>query len=388
MNEQIRFFRVTAAQFAGITLSEYVGAIFFLTDEGTIKVVGGPELANVETYGIDKEKIKNVSHADGSAELVFTMADGTEKKINIGIDEQTSNAIEALKGLLDENGNLDISLQYQSKMDDTTAVLNAIGGIKAGTTAAQLKTKTLSEVFDDILFPTLNPTIVAPAATLTLKSYAATVKMGTAGPGTANFTTGYNAGAININGAKKQDRAGAKTSDILYKGSETNVVGSFEDTIALGSNVYTYKVNYEAGPTPKDSKGNDTTKDASGNAITALPAGTLTKTVTVTGVYPYYTNSANNEAFAETLVPASGTTIEVQFVDENPNKHTIKIPYTVTNVQAWNTLSNAYEPFGIGKFTASTETIDVNGTDVEFNVYTRNDAGFSGPAKLKFTFTR
>ena len=75
---------------------------------------------------------------------------------------------------------------------------------------------------------------------------------------------------------------------------------------------------------------------------------------------------------------------------EGPNKHAYKIPakYTLTNVELLNTLSGKYENFGSNKFNVTTENIDVQGVQVSYKVYTRNDSGFNGESTFNITFSK
>ena len=361
----IQFYRGLRAKY---TYPEgFVDAIYFATDSGEI-------LVNGISYGIDQEKVKGVTKV-GSA-LVFTMANDTTSTIDIGIDENTAAAIEALKGLLDENGQLNISLQYQSKMDDSLATITTLGGIAAGTTAGALKKKTLSEVFDDLLFPTVQPTITGPSASLSLKTTNIR-EVGSAAPAASEFNASFSQGTIKIGSATQNPRAGAKTSDSLYivKGQEIPTV------VALGTTNYYYEASYAAGAIPKDSKGNPATN------ATALPEGSVKSgAVPVYGVYPFYANVANETV---TRLPLTkDLKFKVSLAAEGPNKHVIKIPHTITKFELLNTLSGKYELFDSGSFNKTTEEIDVNGTSVTYNVYTRKDSGFNGASEFQITYSK
>ena len=158
---------------------------------------------------------------------------------------------------------------------------------------------------------------------------------------------------------------------------------TFPTEIPEGSITYKYRAAYAHGPQPLDSKGN--------NYQTPLPAGTVdSAAVTINGVYPYFTNKDNNEAFAKLALTTSNTLSAVKFKAEGPNKHTFKIPakYTLTKVELLNTLSGKYENYGIDKFTKTTENIEVQGKQVSYAVYTRNDAGFNGESTFNITFSK
>lgn len=111
------------------------------------------------------------------------------------------------------------------------------------------------------------------------------------------------------------------------------------------------------------------------------------KTLNVTGVYPYYTNKDNITTFAK-LGLTTNKTLDVTFVAETAsNKHAFKIPakFNVTKITLLNTLSGKYEDYSISRFSVTTETINVQGTDVQYKVYTRND-GTNGSSSFKITF--
>ena len=111
------------------------------------------------------------------------------------------------------------------------------------------------------------------------------------------------------------------------------------------------------------------------------------KTLNVTGVYPYYTNKDNITTFAK-LGLTTNKILDVTFVAETAsNKHAFKIPakFNVTKITLLNTLSGKYEDYGVSRFSVTTETINVQGTDVQYKVYTRND-GTNGSSSFKITF--
>ena len=106
-------------------------------------------------------------------------------------------------------------LQYDTAEGENATVTD-LGGIKAGTKASDLKGKPLSEVLDALLFPVVEPTFVAPTATLTLdSSVARTQEVGAVAPTADKFTHSFNKGSINIAGKKVNDRAGAETAFAL-----------------------------------------------------------------------------------------------------------------------------------------------------------------------------
>lgn len=334
--------------------AEHLDKLYFATDTHELLVNGTSYSGGVSAVTIDGTILK------------ITMVDSSVKTVDLA---------EIIK--------------YKSTLSDDIATVNALGGIPAGTTVAQLKNKTFSQLFDELIFPTVNPTFEAPIAFLSLKSTSTPIiqEVGTTGasvPVAASFTRGYNPGAIKIAGVKKQNRGGAFDSDnsfIYINNTPTNK--KFPTEIPEGAITYKYRAAYQQGPQPLDSKGN--------NYQTPLPAGTVdSAAITINGVYPYFTNKDNNETFAKLALTTSNTLSAVKFKAEGPKKHTFKLPvkYTLTKVELLNTLSGKYENYGTDKFTKTTENIEVQGKQVEYAVYTRNDAGFNGESTFNVTFSK
>lgn len=352
-------------------------ALYFATD--TYKIY-----LNGNVFGVDIEKVKDVS-LSGDV-LTFTKADGTTLPVNIGIDDNTQAAIDALKGLLDDDGNLNISLMYQPAVSDSVKTAYAVGALAKGTTAEYLKKKTLSQVFDEMLFPTIQPTASAPSASLSLKGYAQLQEVGAAAPTTANFNTSFNRGQITCDGVSQGYRAGEKTSDVLYRGTESSPVTDSDPVIPYGDVNYYYKVNYADGTADiKDNKGNTAT------SLTQLKAGSVTSGVCrVTGVYPIFatTSDANISNKTVTKLPlTTSTTITTTLAAEAADsKQVIKVKGTITKIEL-------KDPFGnwvaqtISDFPKTTENIDVNGNSVEYNVYTRNQ-GQNGATEFRITYSK
>ena len=334
--------------------AEHLDKLYFATDTHELLVNGTSYSGGVTAVAIDGTTLK------------ITMVDSSVKSVDLA---------EILK--------------YKSALSDDIATVNALGGISAGTTVAQLKNKTFSQLFDELIFPTVNPTFENPTAYLSLRSTSTPIiqEVGTTGasvPVAASFNTGYNPGAIKIAGVKKQNRGGALKSDesFIYINNAPNSK-KFPTEIPEGSIIYRYRAAYAQGPQPLDSKGN--------NYQTPLPAGTVTSAaITINGVYPYFTNKDNNEAFAKLALTTSNTLSAIKFKAEGPNKHTFKLPakYILIKVELLNTLSGKYEDYDINKFTKTTENIEVQGKQVSYAVYTRNDAGFNGESTFNITFSK
>lgn len=353
-------------------LTEFTGILF----SGT-KANYKPTIDHLDKlyFAIDTHEllVNGTSYSGGVSDVSI---EGTTLKITmVGGSSKTINLAEILN--------------YKSTLADNIATVNALGGIPAGTTVSQLKNKTFSQLFDELIFPTVNPTFESPTAFLSLKNASTPTiqEVGTKGasvPVAASFNTRYDPGTIKIAGVKKQNRGGnLKANESFIYTNNTSDIKNFPTEILEGSIIYKYRAAYAQGPQPLDSKGN--------NYQTPLPAGTVdSAAVTVNGVYPYFTNKDNNEVFAKLALTTSNTLSAVKFKAEGPNKHTFKLPakYNLTKVELLNTLSGKYENYGTDKFTKTTENIEVQGKQVSYAVYTRNDAGFNGESTFNITFSK
>lgn len=350
----------TGILFSGLKASykptaDHLDKLYFATDTHELLVNGTSYSGGVSAVSIEGTTLK------------ITMVDGSSKTVDLA---------EILK--------------YKSALADDIATVNALGGIPAGTTVAQLKNKTFSQLFDELIFPTVNPTFENPIAYLGLRSTSTTPtiqEVGTTGasvPVAASFVTGYEPGAIKIAGVKKQNRGGnLKSNESFIYINNAPASKEFPTEIPNGSIIYKYRAAYAQGPQPLDSKGN--------NYQAPLPAGTVdSPALTIHGVYPYFTNKDNNEAFAKLALTTSSVLSAVKFKAEGPNKHTFKLPikYTLIKVELLNTLSGKYEIYGLDKFAMTTENIEVQGKQVEYAVYTRNDAGFNGESTFNIIFIK
>lgn len=386
---KVKFFRGSKSSYD--SASKHLDAVYFAQDTSEI-------LMNGKVYGIDGTLAEKLKKSLVSVEL---SENGSIKFVDASDDEYTitiAPATQSQAGLMSAadktkldniDGELQANLKYTSDLDDNLATVEKHGGIPAGTKVSDLEKKTLSQIFDDILFPTVNPEFVAPSATLSLKSTSTTPTIqevgatGASVPTAASFNTSFSKGSITIAGVKKQDRSGELKPDdsFIYIGTPT--VTDFPTTIPEGSITYKYRAAYEAGPQPLDSKGS--------NYGSPLAAGSVdSAAVTINGVYPYYTNKDNVSAFAKLSLTTATTLSAIKFVAETASaKHAFKLPkkYTVSKIELLNTLSGKYETYSVSKFTVTEEQIQVQGQNVDYKVYTRND-GTNGESTFNITFSK
>lgn len=217
-----------------------------------------------------------------------------------------------------------------------------------------------------------NTTITVNASNVALNSVNYTMKRTTNGS-VENATANTNHAQVTLDSKTFKAIEGTNTVKVDITGPTANATFASMPVYYACSNLG--KTNEEHKTEPKDT----TTKTST------IPSNS--KTLNVTGVYPYYTNKDNITAFAK-LPLTTNKTLDVTFVAETAsNKHAFKIPakFNVTKITLLNTLSGKYEDYSVSRFSVTTETINVQGTDVQYKIYTRND-GTNGSSSFKITF--
>lgn len=217
-----------------------------------------------------------------------------------------------------------------------------------------------------------NTTITVNASNVALNSVNYTMKRTTNGS-VENATANTNHAQVTLDSKTFKAIEGTNTVKVDITGPTANATFASMPVYYACSNLD--KTNEEHKTEPKDT----TTKTST------IPSNS--KTLNVTGVYPYYTNKDNITAFAK-LPLTTNKTLDVTFVAETAsNKHIFKLPskFNVTKITLLNTLSGQYENYDVSRFSVTTETIDVQGTGTQYKVYTRND-GTNGSSSFKITF--
>lgn len=217
-----------------------------------------------------------------------------------------------------------------------------------------------------------NTTITVNASNAALNSVNYTMKRTTNGS-VENATANTNPAQVTLDSKTFKAIEGTNTVKVDITGPTAN---------ATFASIPVYYACSNLGKTSEEHK--SVAKDAI-TKTSSTPSNS--KTLNVTGVYPYYTNKDNITAFSK-LALTTNETLDVTFVAETAsNKHAFKIPakFNVTKITLLNTLSGKYEDYSVSRFSVTTETINVQGTNVQYKVYTRND-GTNGSSSFKITF--
>lgn len=302
-------------------------------------------------------------------------------------------------GISDEQA--ETILKYQSALPDELTTPSKHGGLAAGVKVSELKKKTLSQLFDDILFEEIQPTVKNPSCSISPKGSWANngiYEVGAAAPSDAgtDFNISFDRGACTVVGQPTKYRAGTETGRDVKLGSSTLQAGS---KITLGTMTYNLTINHGQGDELLTSKGNKAT-NVSPNPLTA---GSVKSSCNIYGTYPFFCNgqsaSSSNQdsslpsaATPNTKLPLIKWTdalIGAKFASEATTGTRLEFIFpkakNVTKVEFFNTVSGKWEVFGTDKYSvAPTTQQTVQGAKVDYNKLTTTGS-MSGALQLRFT---
>lgn len=254
----------------------------------------------------------------------------------------------------------------------------AVGGIIIG---YQLTGKTANQILENLLVPTLNPTLTAPSISSFTQSLTATQEIGVSV--TPSFTTNFSRGSINPQYTSASPFRSGTPTRYEYSGSgnlrtvtssatSNTSAATGATTLVEGTNTWSVFVKYDAGVQPKNSSG--------GNFSTPLASGaTSTSNVSITGRYLRFfgptasnpTDSASTRALPSSALQTANVmtftlntgTIEQKFAVALPPGRTIT---NVIDIDAANAnITSAYVLVG----TVSVNDGGGSGTPRTYNLY-------------------
>lgn len=351
----------------------------YLSDDGTYKLIVADTTETVKTTDeilvaggpladlLNKAGINSISPDTSMQDLFISLFTKELWPTNLVFKEGTVSAAIAAPSFTLSNTNL-VEVGATVTIGKTTlsaatmsTTARTYSGFTYGYSSANDNTKDSS-----------NTTITVNASNVALNSVNYTMKRTTNGS-VENATANTNHAQVTLDSKTFKAIEGTNTVKVDITGPTANATFASMPVYYACSNLG--KTNEEHKTEPKDT----TTKTST------IPSNS--KTLNVTGVYPYYTNKDNITAFAK-LPLTTNKTLDVTFVAETAsNKHAFKIPakFNVTKITLLNTLSGKYEDYSVSRFSVTTETINVQGTDVQYKIYTRND-GTNGSSSFKITF--
>lgn len=297
-------------------------------------------------------------------------------------------------------------ISYTTDLPDSLVVPQTIGGINKGTKVSDLEGSTISQMFDNLLFPEVQPTIQAPSATIHFKdtfSSDGVYEVGTTAPIAANFNTSFNRGTCTVVGQANKNRAGNLDSgnSFIYYGGNTSTK-TLPAKVTLGTMQYNYHAAYAQGDTLVTSKGNKASVTPN-----PLPADSVNSSnLTIFGTYPYYCNgqsassSSGDSNFPTSATPDTklplykwtDTLVGAKFASEAATGTRMQFMYSnrkkVTKVEFYNSISGKWETFDTSNYNAKSgiKTYSVQGTNETYNILTTTSP-LSGSVQYRFTMT-
>lgn len=297
-------------------------------------------------------------------------------------------------------------ISYTTNLPDSLVVPQTIGGINKGTKVSDLEGSTISQMFDNLLFPEVQPTVQSPSASISFKDTFSTngvYEVGTTAPTAVNFNTSFNRGTCTVVGQTNKNRAGNLDSgnSFIYYGGNTSTK-TLPAKVTLGTMQYNYHAAYAQGDTLVTSKGNKA-------SITPnpLPAGSVNSSnLTIFGTYPYYCNgqsassSSGDTNFPSAATPDTklplykwiNTLVGAKFASEAATGTRMQFMYStrknVTKVEFYNTISGKWETFGTSNYNAKsgTKAYSIQGVNETYNILTTTGP-LSGSVQYRFTMT-
>lgn len=287
------------------------------------------------------------------------------------------------------------SATYDTTLSTSLTMPNAVGGYPAGTSVTSLKGGSLIEMWDNLLFPTVNPTYVAPFNTYTITPNAELQIIGD----TLNVVSaaGLNKGQILVAGDFQNYRSG-DPSTYFYTDPSGNTLLVQVDTssitnsqtingykVTLGYQNFTNQISYKTGPQPLTNKG-----AVIDSPLPASSTGLITRRYE--GVYPIFAKTSNITTYTQQPLYSmiTGQNIVLALVAESGgNKQSFDLPdafRTLVGIEQLNTVSNNYEPIDINTWLPVTSTTHtINGEVISYDRYTYNGAQRSNVSiRLKF----
>lgn len=310
----------------------------------------------------EKDKYEYVFFTDDVASGFMVVSDTVQED---DMNPVTSNAV--YKAIKSGGGG-------SASLTDALNVSKAVGGIAVGT---NYPTGTdLEDILRDMLDPVSYPTLTNPSASI---SATGTKLLETGATLNTTITITFNRGSISPAYGTSGYRAGTATGYVL-NGGTSQATNTFSETVSESNKTFVGTVSYGVGEQPKDSTGADYS--------TPLPTGSVnTSTLTYEFVDAIWANTSTATSIdKQSLVSKSTKVKEFNFpatTDVDPEVFDIPASWTVTAVEALNTLSGQWEDV-LGQFAVTATTHDnAASVAVNYNRYTCNLGFDLGARKVR-----
>lgn len=313
--EEIFFYTIsqsalTANQIVGGSLNYSTNTLTLDTSSGgTITITGLTDTyITGGTYNQEQSTLELTNNYGDSIEITgFSTSVSVSANTGLGVEDQT------------------LYTTYNTLLDPTLEMGTTIGGLNEGTTVGQLSGKTLVSVFDEMLFPTLQPTYTIPTISISNNSqtlevgstYTPTLTVTTRKNDSGNFTTleiQRNGTLLDLTSEPDQ----TSTTDIPsqygyqdYNNPNYQFSFSYNENYVIPSGNTSSTTNYKAvgsylsGLPKNTNKGTLDTRPSQIRSVNAPQAGDSSfnsATKTITGIFPYYYGISNTEPTIQDVI--------------------------------------------------------------------------------------
>lgn len=295
-----------------LTLSTTSGGTITITGLTDTYITGG-------TYNQEQSTLELTNNNGDSIEITgFSTSVSVSANTGLGVEDQT------------------LYTTYNTLLDPTLEMGSTIGGLNEGTTVGQLSGKTLVSVFDEMLFPTLQPTYTIP--TISISNNSQTLEVGSTYYQTLTVTARKNDSGnftilqilrnnVLLDGTEEPDQT--LISDIPsqfgysdYNNPNYQFSFSYNESYVIPSGVTSSTTNYKAvgrylsGLPKNTNKGTLDTRPPQVRSVNAPQDGDTafnSATKTITGIFPYYYGVSNTEPTIQEVIDSisNGTATKV-----------------------------------------------------------------------------
>lgn len=353
----------------------------------------------VANSGVDF--INNATSLNDADKKLSEAIKGAVKSIEqVKADEYTSADADTYRVTKADNSTSDLQLKFTPLSPSTLKMPSTMGDLVQGTTAADLREKTLSEILDSILFKTVYPTITDPSGAIGFKdsfTNNSIVEVGTVAPQNENMNYTFNKGVVRVDDGTTAnldyvgDATGATytytytpgaantNAGVEIGGTAENNVALKEGKLGLGTYTYSGTIAYGGGTQFKDSKGHMTNPMQTtnkGKVANPHPAGSLkaSNTLTINVSVPVYIDKNADGNFTKNALQKWGsmTFTGIALSGTSADKPLqIKTPRKLKSVNSYNKVSGKYDTPQLNNFTLTNSAVQetFNGITVNYFLY-------------------
>ena len=282
-----------------------------------------------------------------------------------------------------------VTAYYNTALDESIITYFPVGGYSIDVSVGSLYRNTVTKMWDDLLFPIIDPTFISPSLNFTT-DISSLQEIGDLV--TISFTSIFDKGEIYINTSNQDFRSGNPLNYNYTDPSGNTLLTDVSSNLLInnpsinnylvttGVQSFTNNVNYSTGPQPIDSRLD--------NFSTPLVAGTTSNNIiSIEGIYPLFATTSDistylNQSYVSMI---TGDNIEFNLVSESSiYKQSFSIPWDWINlrplysIETYNTLSNNWEYQGesstnsLTYWTSDISTRIIQALDVSYYNYVYN----------------